>query len=274
MRCDKCSAGAIIYQRYSGMSLCRTHFFDDVHRKIRETIRESGIFGHEAKVAVALNGGAESMMLIHALKSLFPNRRDVKLFAIAVDEGIEGYRQRSIECARRTAEGLEVPFSVKSFRDAFGTTIDETAAAKGSSSKEPCRICEAGRNELLNRAALEVGANAVATAHSLDAEAGEIMLRYLQGDFEAWPAWDARGKVPVIRPLRRIPAKEIMLYAKARSLPVNRYSCPYACGMKWSVRRELRGFDIRHPGTNYSLQRSILRIKDHYASRDEEGQSL
>jgi tRNA(Ile)-lysidine synthase TilS/MesJ len=274
MKCDKCSAGAIIHQRYSGMSLCRMHFYEDVHRKIRETIRESGIFGHEAKIAVALNGGAESLVLIHVLKSLFLNRMDIELFAITVDEGIEGYRPKSIECARRTAEKLEVPFTIKAFSDAFGTTIDEVAAAREPCYKEPCGICEAGRNELLNRAAIEVGANAVATAHSLDAEAGEIMLRYLRGHFEGWLKQDAKSEVPVIRPLRRIPAKETRLYAKTRGLPFNRHSCPYACGMRWSVRRELRGFEIRHPGTNYSLQSSILRMKDHHASRDEEGQSL
>ena len=179
MKCDKCSAAAVIYQKYSGMHLCTAHFQEDVHRKIRGSLRESGIFAHGAKLAVAVNGSADSAVLIYVLKSLFSNRKDIELVAIMIDEGIDGYRYQALDCAVRLADELHVPFVIRRFSDAFGATMDDLHDVK-----EPCSICEPMRNELLNMTATQVGANALAIGSSLDTEAAEIMLRYLHGDIE------------------------------------------------------------------------------------------
>lgn len=273
MKCNKCSAPAVIYQRYSGMSLCSTHFQEDVHRKIRETLRESGIFGKGAKIAVAVNGSADSATLAYSLKSLFSNRMDVELIAIMIDECIGGYRRESMDCARRLAEGLEIAFMTKgfgqAFRQAFGRTVDEIAGEM-----EPCRACTAMRNDLLNRAASEIGADAIAAGHNLDDEAGDVMLKYLRGDVKGLLQPGARGGVPVIRPLRRVPAKETRLYAKILGLVFGQETCPYACGMRLDAKAELQGFEMRHPGTNYSLLRSLKRLEELRHLRDEKGQSL
>ena len=274
MKCDKCSAAAVIYQKYSGMHLCAAHFQEDVHRKIRGSLRESGIFGHGAKIAVAVNGSADSSVLIYVLKSLFSNRKNIELMAIMIDEGIVGYRHQSLDCAIRLANELHVPYIIKRFRDAFGVTIDDLHDIK-----EPCSTCKSMRNELLNRTATEVGANVLAIAHNLDTEAAEIMLRYLRGDIEGRS--DASSmlgisseKIPVIKPLRRIPAEESRLYAETLGICFSSTSCPYARGLSRDVEKELKGFDERHPGTNYSLLRCRERMAELRRLRDEEGQSL
>lgn len=51
-KCDKCQSSAIIYQKYSGMRLCQAHFDQDVHRKIRESLRQTGLFGRGVRVAL------------------------------------------------------------------------------------------------------------------------------------------------------------------------------------------------------------------------------
>jgi tRNA(Ile)-lysidine synthase TilS/MesJ len=94
--CDKCRSEAIIYQKYSGMHLCGSHFEEDVHRKIRESIRETGVFAHSARVAVAVSGGKDSCTLLYALKTLFCRRPNIELIAIMVDEGIEGMSSRAL----------------------------------------------------------------------------------------------------------------------------------------------------------------------------------
>ncbi|MFQ6063498.1 MAG: tRNA lysidine(34) synthetase TilS, partial [Methanosarcinales archaeon] len=35
MKCTKCNNNAIIYQKYSGVHLCKEHFIYDVERKIK-----------------------------------------------------------------------------------------------------------------------------------------------------------------------------------------------------------------------------------------------
>ncbi len=71
-KCDKCQRCAIIYQRYSGMHLCREHFEEDVHRKIREALRKTGLFGRDARIAVGLDGGQkERYVSICSQESLY-----------------------------------------------------------------------------------------------------------------------------------------------------------------------------------------------------------
>ncbi len=110
-RCDKCLRRAIIYQRYSGMHLCREHFEEDVHRKIREALRRTGLFGHGARIAMGLDGGRRSATLAFVLKNIFIRRKDIDIFAIIIDEGREG---QSTARARQVADLLDIPYTVKS----------------------------------------------------------------------------------------------------------------------------------------------------------------
>lgn len=258
MKCDKCSSQAVVYQKYSGMHLCTAHFQDDVHRKIRGTLRESGIFARGAKLAVAMNGSAESAVLIYVLKNLFSNRKDFELVAIMIDEGIAGFRHQALDCAIQLANELHIPFIVKHFKDAFGVTIDELHETRST-----CHICKSMRKDLLNNTAEMVGANALAIGSNLDSEAAEIMAGYLSEDIEGLPdtpSCNRKEEFQLIKPLRRIPAKEVELYAKCFGIRFASVPCPYASGLLMDIKKELEGFEERHPGTNYALLRSLERM--------------
>jgi uncharacterized protein (TIGR00269 family) len=262
IRCDRCSGKAIIYQRYSGLHLCQAHFDGDVHRKIRETLREYRIFGRKARIAVALSGGKDSATLLYVLRSLFSRRRDLELVALLVDEGIDGYRERTLAAARALAEHLEVPFVTKRFSEAFGVTTDQAARQN----QAPCSFCGVMRKTLLNKAAREIGADALATGHNLDDEAQTVLLNCLRGDidrlFRLRPGKELAGMVPRIKPLRRVPEKETALYAITHGLyPFESGSCPYIeDAMRLEVKKLLNDFEAGHPGTKYSLLRSLERI--------------
>ena len=115
IRCDKCQSSAIIYQKYSGMRLCRAHFDEDVFRKVRESLRQTGLFGRGARVALDLDGGTGSAVLALILKEIFRNRRDIGFVAIIIDEG-----GASAEHARFIAERLEIPIVERRFPDLAG----------------------------------------------------------------------------------------------------------------------------------------------------------
>ncbi len=263
--CDKCRARAVIYQKYSGMHLCPAHFEDDVRRKIRESIRETGVFARPARVAVALDGGKNSSAMLCALKALFSKRRDVELIAVMIDEGIEGYRPQRLVAARALADGLEIPCVIKSLKDAVGLTIDEVASRDARDhAHDPCRVCKALRDILLNGAARELEADALATGHSLDDCARAILQSYLSGDIDGLlkQIRQNTGEVFRIKPLRRVPESEIALYAALQGIhPIVGGVCPYKGeAMAAEVKDVLDGFDDRHPGTKYSLLRSFDRI--------------
>ncbi|MHB8118268.1 MAG: TIGR00269 family protein [Methanothrix sp.] len=244
-KCDKCPRSAIIYQRYSGKHLCRDHFEEDVHRKIREALRKTGLFGRDARIAVGLDGRRKSATLAFVLKNLFIHRRDIDLLAIIIDEGEK--TSPTADQARHVAEQLRIPYIVK----ILPLLPDET----------PYIVQSARKRELLFCTAEENGAGILATGEALDDVALEIFISYLRGDVDAVVSDGSEceeQRVAWIKPLRRIPGKEVRLYAIGRDLGfANVGEKPNTDALRSEAKRLLCGFDGRHPGTNYSLLRGL-----------------
>jgi tRNA(Ile)-lysidine synthase TilS/MesJ len=262
-RCDKCSRRAIIYQRYSGRHLCLEHFDADVHRKVRENLRQTALFGRARKIVLGLDGGRRSASLAHVLKDIFLLRRDIDLLAVVIDEKKSNTPAAKDACA--VAERLGIPFVLKSL----------------DSSNRSIRALSEEKKEILFCAAQENEADIVATGEDLDDEALDIFIRYLQGDvqgnragsyeasdlsaharggahaFEVEGTW-ARENVSWIKPLRRIPEKEVRLYAIVHDLGYPEEKV--ANDLHQETKKQLLSFDRRHPGTCYSLLRGWERF--------------
>ncbi|HOK58686.1 MAG TPA: TIGR00269 family protein [Methanothrix sp.] len=264
--CSRCSRPSVIHQRYSGLNLCAEHFEEDVQRKIRETLRAYRIFSRGGRVAVALSGGKDSSVLLYTLKRIFSHRRDIELVALMVDEGISGYRESTLQTASALADRLEVPHITLSFREEFGITTDEIA--REDLSQAPCTYCGVMRKHLLNRSARELNAVALATGHNLDDEAQTVLLNYLRGDverlFRLIPKCPREGMVYRIKPLRRIPEREVATYAMLHGIfPSTHKSCPNVPrAMRLEVKKMLNDLEARHPGTKYSILRGFDRIRE------------
>ncbi len=245
-KCDKCPSYAIIYQRYSGMHLCRTHFEEDVHRKIREGLRKTGLFGHGSRMALGLDGGRESATLAFVLRNLFVRRRDIELLAVIIDEGKK--TGPDANQARSVAEQLGIPYIVKSL-PILGD-------------REPAHSVQSAlKMELLSCTAADNGAGILATGETLDDEALEIFLAYLRGDVDALVSEGSLSQeqgVAWIKPLRRIPGKEVRLYAIGHNLGFHDAGeMTGTDALRREAKKLLCGFDCRHPGTNYSLLRGL-----------------
>jgi len=240
------------------MHLCQAHFDQDLHRKIRESLRRTRLFRRGARVAVGLSGGKDSATLFYVLKNLFSCRRDIDLLAVIIDEGMEG--RAALGCARALAERLEVPYFVKSLPEAAWAKSPDPALQKEVFS--PCGINSALKKRLLEEVAQEMGADVLATGHSLDDEALDIFINYLRGDVEE--LLPLGGQIAWVKPLQRIPEREIRLYAITHGLCALGLcildSCPKAEALQRDAKRHLDGFDSRHPGTKYSLLHSLERV--------------
>lgn len=259
-KCMKCNADAIIFQKYSGMHLCRKHFIEDVERKVKLTIRKHFNIGRNETLAVALSGGKDSCVVLYILHKIFHERRDLNIVAISVDEGIKGYREHSLEYAKELASSLGVKHIIRSFEDEYGTTLDELAAKNRVLGA--CSYCGVLRKSILNKVALEIGANRLITGHNLDDEAQTILMNHLAGDVDRMvrldPPREIEGMVLRAKPLRKIPEKEVALYALVNDIPVDFEICPYAHeALRGEIRDILNGFESKHPGTKYSLLRGF-----------------
>ncbi|MDR0767565.1 MAG: TIGR00269 family protein [Methanosarcinales archaeon] len=268
-KCRKCSTPAIIYQPYSGLHLCKKHFFEDVERKAKLTMRQRYPVRKNDVIAVALSGGKDSSAALLLMHKIFGDRPDIRIVAITIDEGIEGYRNFSIERTREMTKQLGIEHIVKSFKDEFGKTMDELVVEKkmvenrySDDKKEvgPCSYCGVLRKKILNKTARDIGATKLVIGHNLDDEAQTIMLNHFRGDVERMVRFSAAneldGFIIRVKPLRKIPEKEVALYAYLNDLPMELTGCPYSFGaLRKEVRRLINTFEVNHPGTKYSLVR-------------------
>ncbi|KUK60986.1 MAG: hypothetical protein XD82_1383 [Methanoculleus marisnigri] len=178
MQCSKCRREAVIYQRYSGLHLCEQHFNRDFEAKAKRAIREHRWIESGDTVAVALSGGKDSSAVLFFLHRLLGERRDVRLMVITVDEGIGGYRDPGQ--ARAIADRVGVPWVTATFAEAYGITLDEIVARKGTGLS--CSYCGVLRRALMNRIAREEGVTKFAYGFNLDDEAQSVLMNALRGD--------------------------------------------------------------------------------------------
>ncbi|MCK4811833.1 MAG: TIGR00269 family protein [Methanosarcinales archaeon] len=258
--CTRCERPAAVFQPYSGMHLCEKHLIDDVTRKAKRDLRKYNL--KPGTIAVALSGGKDSSALLYLLNSILAPNRKIKITAITVDEGISGYRAKTIENASNLASDLGIKHTIVSFEDAFERTLDDLLE---TTPHPPCSICGALRKNLLNRTAKELGASYLAIGHNLDDEAQTILINHLRGDISRLVRLShARvqpGLVPRIKPLRHVPESEVTAYAGAVGLPICPKECPYMNeAYRLGVRVFLREFEAAHPGTRHGIVRGFDRM--------------
>ena len=188
------------------------------------------------------------------LKGIFRNRRDIDFVAIIIDE--EGAPAKP---ARLLAERLEIPYVEKRL---------PTSPLPGTAPQDVCSGCDTTTNQRMEQfisLAQEMEASVLATGHNLDDEATDVFVSYLWGDIdrllEQRPEIGEEGKIAWIKPLRRIPEKEVRLYAIKHGLAYSDVVCRDPFRME--ARRLLYDFDSRHPGTKYSLLRGQEKVSRH-----------
>ena len=141
-------------------------------------------------------------------------------------------------------------------------TLDELAR---EGELKPCTYCGVLRRKLLNQKAMELGLNRLATGHNLDDEAQAIMMNYISGDIERLRRLtggvDREDLVNRIKPLSRMPEKEVMLYAALNKLEVSTDECPYANeNHRTMVRDFLNSLEKEKPGVKFSIVKGWERI--------------
>jgi uncharacterized protein (TIGR00269 family) len=257
VRCSKCSAEAVTYIRYNGNSLCPEHFTEYVDKRVKREIRAQLDIGHGKHIAVAISGGKDSSVTLATLANILGDRRDIRLTAFTVDEGIARYRPATMDKVRQLTSRLGIEHHVVSFLDEVGTTMDELAPI--SVDQSPCSFCGVFRRRCMNKAAKMLGADIVATGHNLDDTAQSIMMNFMRGDVERLARLGPHlvvqpGLVPRIEPLRLIPEKESYLYALLNDIEFSDDECPYAgAALRNEYRAMIDDMEQRHPGTKFSI---------------------
>jgi tRNA(Ile)-lysidine synthase TilS/MesJ len=226
---------AFFFRPYSGQRLCKKCFVESIETKVRATIAKYGMLNFNDKIAVAISGGKDSISMLHILAKMERTRPKASLVAVTVDEGIKGYRDEALEIAAAECEKLGVDHHVLSFEKLYGFTLDDLIRQKRReecNQLTACAYCGVLRRRALNIAAREVGANKIATAHTLDDEAQTILMNIFRGDLtrlaKEKPVTDEVHPklVQKIKPFCEIPEKETALYAYAKKFRFQASPCP------------------------------------------------
>ena len=167
------------------------------------------------RVLVAVSGGVDSTVLLHALQSL-AGSLDLDLCIGHVNHGLRG-EESEADAASVQALGAKYDVPVQVAR------VDPERLRRGRGSRERPTLQEAARRvryDALGAIAEERGAERLATGHTLDDQAETVLLRILRGSGP-----DGLGGIPerspdgfVVRPLLRIPRQQILAYATAQGL--------------------------------------------------------
>lgn len=271
MECEKCDREAVMYAAYSGSHLCETHLLQSVEKRVRRRIRKDGLLPSSATPEdpvtwlVGLSGGKDSAVLTTILAETFGRDPRVELVALAIHEGIEEYRDRSLEAAERLVEDLPVRYETETYASEFGVEMDDVAS-EDPMDMAPCAYCGVFRRDVLSKYASAYDVDLLLTGHNLDDEAETALMNVLEGNvdgiakhFEASLAPlenrpEDAAFVPRAKPLRDIPEREVALYAHLRDIPAHVAECPYASeSFRGRIRDLLIELEDDHPGTRHSV---------------------
>jgi len=269
MKCTKCDQDAVIFTPYSGSHLCSAHFINSVERRVRHRIRTDGLITGSTEDApsqwiIGVSGGKDSAVLTHILHNMLSKDPRIQLTALTINEGISGYRDESLELAKKLTNSLGIDHEIFSYIDEFGLDMDEVVE-KNPLNLNACSYCGVFRRNLLDMGANKLNADKLLTGHNLDDESQTALMNFLAGDvsritkhFDAslapFPQRTETEFIPRSKPLRDIPEKEIALYAYLRDIPFYNGDCPYAVdSFRGKVRELILGLEDDHPGTRHSI---------------------
>jgi len=262
-KCSICSKDAVITIRYMNRNFCQSHFIKMFESRVKRTIRQYKMLKKNDKIAVALSGGKDSTVLLHMMYKM-SKLMPIKLFAITIDEGIEGYRNKTLEIAKRECQKLNVPLTIVDFKKEFQTSLDDFLKKKQD--QRACSYCGVMRRYLLNKYARILGADKIAVGHNADDIAQTVLMNIMRNEPERLGRFGPEGGVVEdslfvkrIKPLFTIPEREVAAYAILKGIEIEFVECPYAqTAFRQHIRKVLNELEEKYPGTKQRIIRSFI----------------
>ena len=266
MQCSKCERKAV--HSTTGQNFCKEHFFEYFENKVFRTIKRYKLMSRDDKICVAASGGKDSLAALF-MTMKYCKKYGIDYFALAIDEGIEDYRDHTIEDLKEFCSNYDIPLTIISFKAKFGSTLDGlTEKAITEHNKKPCTVCGILRRSLLNKGSRELGATKLVTGHNLDDESQTLIMNTLKGSMaHNAPLGPITGLsennsfVPRVKPLYFISEQETRLFAFLRGFKVEFNECPNIhLSFRAKIRDNLNDIEKDVPGSKNGIVRAFLDI--------------
>ena len=240
-------------------SLDRSEFNQYIMDTAINVIQDYQLIKPHDRIAVGLSGGKDSVLTLHLLVQLM-EELDFEVIAVSIDEGVSGYRDEGISAARANASKLGIELVEGSFKEEFGFTLDQVSSLYQSA----CIPCGVFRRQLLNKISSELGADKLATGHNLDDEIQSFLMSFAKADFRRFSKFGPKldrihpDLVPRIKPLWKIPEKDVGIWAVMNNVDVHFAECPYShTSLRAKVKNYLNQMEGRRKGTKLSILESF-----------------
>ncbi len=260
----------LVYVLSNGKKLNKNQFLRYFEKKVLYTIRKYDLIRKKGKVAVACSGGKDSLTLTYILAK-FCNEKGIDFIALAIDEGISGYRDRILKTAQDFCKKQKIPLKIFYFKKEFGFNFGDEKIQKiiKEFKLSNCYVCSILKRWLLNKKAKKMKIDIIATGHNIDDEAENIMLNWFKGNPEQLAKLGPKtgtqelgSFVQRIKPFYLCKTKEIVLYAKLKGIPIPRNPiCPLrGRTFRVDIRYWLEKMDKKHIEIKNAIVNSFLKL--------------
>jgi tRNA(Ile)-lysidine synthase len=184
-------------------------------RILRLTLQKPDVLPPDRRLLVAVSGGVDSVVLLHALCSL-RHELDLALVAATLDHGIRPQGQADAAWVKALAEDWHVPAVMVSIN------VPALAAADGTSLETAARR---HRYRFLAQAAVQHSCSSIATAHHANDQAETVLMHLIRGagvqGLAGMALVSALPEAPaltLIRPMLGIRRDDVLAYCRAHRL--------------------------------------------------------
>jgi uncharacterized protein (TIGR00269 family) len=267
----------VFFRAYNGESLCGDCFTESIFDKVKKTISKYDMLHYKDKLGVAVSGGKDSTSLLYILSRIMKGHGS-ELYALTVDEGIDGYREESVRNAETLAKELGIQILVCSYKEFFGFSLDEALSQRTRLGLKTtsCAVCGPLRRRSIDLAAERLGLDAVATAHNLDDILQTFYINLYSGDLERirwlnplYKPTHSEFKLRRMKPVMEIYEEELAFFAYLNNIPFQSESCPYMNeGIRTEIRSNLNSLERKHPGLKYSTLKTVFNIASSIHSQE------
>jgi tRNA(Ile)-lysidine synthase len=178
---------------------------------IKLTVRRKELFEPGTRIVVAVSGGPDSVCLLHILY-LLSSQWGLGLEVAHFEHGLRGRESREdAYFVEKLSHDFELGFSIEH------GNVRAFASRKGVGIQEAARIL---RYEFLERVRTETRSTYIATAHTADDQAEEVLLRLIRG--AGLPGLSGIPWVRdnyIVRPLLGVTRQQILGHLKAHDIP-------------------------------------------------------
>lgn len=243
------------------MKIDKSSFNKYVEDNVFSTITNYKLICENEKIMIGVSGGKDSILTLHMIQNYkIKNDLNFDIEAVCIDEGITNYREEGIKSAKKNCKKLNIPLTVYSFKNEWNYDLDDIHDFY----KSTCMPCGVYRRYLLNKISNEHECDKIATGHNMDDEIQSFLMTFARNDQNKFPKFTPildkihENMVPRIKPLWKLPEKDVGIWCVINDIPIHDEECPYSItSLRSEVKALLNNIEEKEKGSKENIFKSF-----------------